>query len=383
MTDVPTNPAGEPVSRAPQPRARHQKGSSGRSSRPLLIAVLVVGVLLVALVGALVGLQLSKHSTGSGTQPTTTPTTGTRLATTTTVSSTPVSRPNQIVAVNSGGAVQVIDAASGAVIRTLVPTGAVGPQVTVTPDGKTVYFEKSDGCEGEIDAVPMAGGAVTSITKGSLPTVSPDGKTLALAREPSLSDQSCPGSGNIALQFSVVLRQLVGGSEKSFPMSPALASSGLPAPVSYLSWSADNRRLAVSVSSVEDNEGWNLYLFDTSSDSYYVAPNSPTVPVTGDNAAKSYYGEGAFLPDGKLFAVRLCCTGIPPTTSSVILQLVSASSGAVSDTVAVGYSDRAHTSLGSDSSGQWLLYLSGTELEISHNGGQPSPLPGSYLAVTW
>ena len=50
----------------------------------------------------------------------------------------------------------------------------------------------------------------------------------------------------------------------TLPMVPAGQDSGLPAPISHLSWAADNDHLAVSTLSVQDNEGWALVIVDTS-----------------------------------------------------------------------------------------------------------------------
>jgi hypothetical protein len=212
--------------------------------------------------------------------------------------------------------------------------------------------------------------------------VSPDGTQLAMARQPDTSQTSCIGTGNIATQYTVVIRNLTTGVEHVYPASPKLTSTGLPVPISHLSWSADGSHLAVAISAVEDNEGWNLAVMDPATDAYFYSPTSTTVPVTGAQASQSYYREGVFLPDAGFFVVRMCCAGVPPRVTSVSLQEVSAT-GAVEQVVAVGFTDRDHTSLAVDASGQWLLYLSGNDLEVSQGGHTPTMLASGLVAAAW
>jgi hypothetical protein len=54
-------------------------------------------------------------------------------------------------------------------------------------------------------------------------------------------------------------------------------------PISHLSCAPDSAGLAVSTSAAADNEGWGLYLVNSSVAKYYVVPGPGTrfVPVTG------------------------------------------------------------------------------------------------------
>lgn len=51
--------------------------------------------------------------------------------------------------------------------------------------------------------------------------------------------------------------------------------------------------------------------------------------------------------------------------------------------VAVGFTDRDHTSLAVDRSGKELLYLSGTDLYVSDGGQRPRLVTGGVIAATW
>ena len=167
-------------------------------------------------------------------------------------------------------------------------------------------------------------------------------------------------------------------------MSPASRASGLPAPISHLSWARDNTQLAVSISQPEDNEGWAVVLVDTAAAAYYEGGVGDTpVPVTGSPQAQdSYYREGVFLPDGNLFVSRACCTGIPVKNTSRLMWEVDIS-GAQVHQVAIGYPALEHTSLDVSTSGKWLLYLAGNDLYVSHYGRTPAKLATGLVAAAW
>jgi hypothetical protein len=296
--------------------------------------------------------------------------------------------PSQVVAVTTSGALVVLAMPGGSVLRTLLRSGALGDEVSVSPDGRTVYVAVSSGCYGEIEAVPLAGGAARPIVAGTFPALSPNGASLAFAHQlpfqsPDLFARCSPHTGNPATLFSLVIRNLASGSERSYPVAPAYSSSGLPAPISHLSWAADGVRLLVSSPAVEDNEGWKLVVVDTRTARYWFAPSTALVPVAGFSAGW-YSPEAVFEPDGNLFAVRQCCAGIMHSApGQVRLDQVSATTGAVLSQVAIGFADRAHTSLDVDPSGHWLLYLSGDDLFVSADGAVPTEQATSLAAAAW
>ena len=339
----------------------------------------------LAAAAALTALTACGGSSGStGTQGATPSSSASVLSTgSPSATASPAARPPGMVAVTSGGALVVLNSATGAPARTLVPGGVLGDEISVSPDGGTVYFAEKHGCTGDIAAVPVTGGSPVVIAAGTLPALSPDGKTLAFAREPSLTTGCVPASGNLTTQFQLVLRTLSSGAERVLPMLPASQSSGLPAPISHVSWAADDSRLLVSVSSVQDNEGWQMVIVNTGSASFYLSgAGDVSVPVSGAAAQRSYWREGVFMPNGNLFVSRVCCAGFPVHNRSALLWEVSPG-GVLQHQVAVGFPNLVHTSLAVNRAGRWLLYLAGTSLYVSDNGSTPRQLGAGLAAAAW
>jgi hypothetical protein len=298
-----------------------------------------------------------------------------------------------IVAVTGKGALVVLNPATGEATRILVGSGVAGGALAVSPDGSTVYFAARVGCRDEIESVPVAGGTPTEITEGVLPSVSPDGTELAFAREPfsggSAHQVFLPGCRQAAPTspgFSVVVRDLASGHETVYPAPPG-TDSALPAAISRLSWAPSGRQLLVSAGPVQDNEGWDLVVMNLAAARYYLpsaaSAGATSVPVTaGLDAARSYYREGVFAPDGGLFVDVVCCSGVPVHQPSSLLREVGPA-GQLVRQVAIGYADRDHTSLDADPAGGWLLYLSGSDLFLVPAGKAAFTLTSGLLAAAW
>jgi WD40-like Beta Propeller Repeat len=287
-----------------------------------------------------------------------------------------------IVAVTTKGALVVLDPLSGEARRILVARGVAGGAVAVAPDGGTVYFTARNGCLGEIESVPVAGGRARMIAPGARPALSPDGKKLAFARQ--------PGSGaagvchNPPADDQVVVRDLAGGGETVLPSgnSPSENGTARPVPVTQLSWAPDGRRLLVAAGPAQAGQGSYLTEVDLATARRYLpSAGSGSVPVPGA-APGAYYRGGVFLPDGDLFVNRVCCTaGAPRVTSSLLLEVDPA--GHLIRKVGTGFLDRVHTSFGADPSGHWLLYLSGPDLFLSLDGAAPFKLTTGLTAAAW
>jgi len=304
-------------------------------------------------------------------------------------SSTPATSPSGgepgIVAVTTAGALERLDPSNGNATQTLVPSGVLGDEISVSPDGSKVYFAARAGCKGVVESVPIGGGSPTVIAMGVLPAISPDGGKLAFAIEPSLTQGCVPNTPNLAPLYKLVIRTVSTGAEQILPLPPQVQKGGLPSPISHLSWAADSTRLAVSTSAVQDNEGWNVWIVETSVAKYYVQPGSGVtfVPVTGSPAPqKSYLREAIFLPDGDLFISRACCGGVPIRNTSKLMWVVDPTGNLVHQ-VAIGFASLDHYSLAADASGQWLLYLAGHDLYLSQGGNRPSLIGSGFIAATW
>lgn len=291
--------------------------------------------------------------------------------------------PPAIVAVTKGGALVTLNPATGSVSRTLVSSRVQGDEISVSSTGM-VYFAVRHGCTTEIEAIPVAGGTVTGITPGILPAVTADGTKLAYAEQPTLAPGCVPSASDLVPFYHLDVRTLSSGSTSRLPMLAAGQDSGLPAPISHLSWAPDNDHLAVSISAAQDNEGWNLNIVDTSQAQYYLSGTGVTsVPVTGSpSKQQSYLREGVYMPNGSLFVSRACCAGFPVRNTSRLMWEVS-TAGTLVHQVAVGFANLDHTSLDVSPLGGWLLYLAGHSLFVSQGGATPRELTTGLIAASW
>jgi WD40-like Beta Propeller Repeat len=289
-----------------------------------------------------------------------------------------IAEPRVLVAVTSGGTLETVDPATGSPTSTLA-TGVTGDEVSISPDSSMVYFESAVGCLHEIERVPVSGGNPDVVASGSVPALSPDGSELAYVRQPQGNDGPCAGQTGSASSYELVVRQVATGAETTYPVAPQLSGSP-PDPVDHLSWSADGKQLAVSMGANSAGTGWQLAIFDPASDNYYFTGSG--VAVTGNDSSASYYREGVFMPDGNLFVNRVCCEGTDAVTSNLLLE-VDPSGGSILHQVAIGILANDHTSLDVDSSGEWLLYLSGDALFVSKAGNRPTLLTTGLSAAAW
>ncbi len=299
--------------------------------------------------------------------------------------------PPTIVGVTTAGALVTLNPATGVVEDTLVASGAVG-EVSVARSGR-VFFVVPNGCGSTIEEVSITGGQVTVIGPGSAPAVSPDGAKLAYASQPQYgSPPDCQvSSPDLDEWFQLKIRMLASGATVTLPALPALPTaqgSGLPHPISHLSWSADNTHLAVSISPAEDNDGYQVNLVDTAQARHFVAGTGVvTVPVSGSpDPQGTVLGEADYLPDGDLFVSRFCCEGTPGSSGSSLIWEVT-TSGAFVHQVAIGDPDYGHSSLDATPDGHWLLYVAHTvdaaTLYVSQDGATPRALTTGIFAAAW
>ena len=292
-------------------------------------------------------------------------------------------RPPAMAGVTAGGSLVLLSQATGSPIRTLVRGGVIGDEISVSADGQTIYFSRRHGCVDDVESVPVSGGQPTLITTGSLPAISPDGSTLAFARQPTLTRHCMAGAGDLSAQYDLVTRTLSSGVERIYPVLPASQSSGLPAPISHLSWAPNGTELAVSIAAIQDNEGWQIALLDTATAQNYLGGTGVTpVPMTGPDRRRSYWREGVYLPDGNLFVSRACCAGEPVRNVSKLMWEITPA-GVIRHRVAIGFPGLDHTSLAVNHSGKWLLYLAGTGLYVSEKGARPRALGSGLIAAAW
>lgn len=158
-----------------------------------------------------------------------------------------VATPPEIVGVTTAGALVTLNPTTGVVEQTLVPSGVAAGEVSVSGSGQ-VFFVVDDGCGSSIEEVAIGGGRVAVIAPGSAPAVSPDGTKLAYASQPTTYNAGCqPASQDLDEWYQLEIRTLSSGATITLAAVPAAQDTGLPHPISHLSWSADNDHLAVSM----------------------------------------------------------------------------------------------------------------------------------------
>src|SRR5271166_4401416 len=124
--------------------------------------------------------------------------------------------PPAMVAVTHGGALVTLNPATGTVTQTLVSSHVLGDEISVSSSGM-VYFAAKRGCTSEVEAIPVAGGAVTTLARGSLPAVSPDGSKLAYADQPMLVAGCVPHVTDLVTLYHVDIRTLSSGATVKLP----------------------------------------------------------------------------------------------------------------------------------------------------------------------
>ena len=146
--------------------------------------------------------------------------------------------PSQIVAATEDGRLVVLDAATGAEIRTLADGLDAGTTVAVTPDGERVFFDRRSSPQSdpprELLTVPTGGGEPDRLIGGAgQPAVSPDGRLLAFVRyqPPGLQVVEVPDT------FEGWIPNVVGDGEVSGTSQAVLAPS----------WAPDSRHIAYTV----------------------------------------------------------------------------------------------------------------------------------------
>jgi hypothetical protein len=361
---------------------------SRTARRGRLVAVAVAAVALMPAMSACGAFNSSSSSAAAPAQSGTTGAggaTGAASAGASAAAGAPGAAP-WIVAATTSGALVRLNALTGAVEQTLVPsgTGVQGDEISVSDSGMVYYAVGSGACDSTIYSIPDGGGGVpTPIISGRLPAISPDGTKLAYAAEPGPA-QDCSGwnTSTPGSAFKVDIRTISGGTTVDIPEIP-VGQQGLPAPITHLSWASDNQHLAVSIEPVQDNEGWALNLLDTSSAQTYEGGNVLTVPVTGASPdGSSYLSEGVYLPDGNLFVVHGCCAGIPAKTDAPLLWEVQPD-GVLVHQVTIGFANITHDSLDASRDGNWLLYLGGGNLYVSQGGARPTQEASGMVAAAW
>lgn len=266
-------------------RRRHRRKVARRGLAGAVVVAVGIGVPLVA-----------GRSGGSG-----------RVVTTAPAPGTPVLAPSdQFLAVDRTRA-EIIDAASGAVTRTMLLRPAlteVPSSLAVDPTGNQAYVSVDVGppCSSALLVeVDLTTGASRTVATGAAdPAVSPDGSHLAYV------DTSAAPPGAQASDFPaecgpprVTVRNLRTGGSQTWQIGGEGYGNSPPQLISSLAWAPDGRRLVIG-----SFTGPGVQFLDTARP---VGPDNPTTVVGGGG-----YVSPAILPDGSLVAVKHFCPPEPP-----------------------------------------------------------------------
>lgn len=273
----------------------------------------------------------------------------------------PPGAPAEIVAATSDSRLVVMNAETGAVLRTLADGLGAGTTIAVTPDRERVFFDRPNSPESdpprELLTVPTSGGEVSRLIGGAgQPAVSPDGRLLAFVRyqAPGLQVVEIPDT------FDDWLPNVVGDGEISGTSQAVLAPS----------WAPDSRHLAYTVVAPDGSPprvaelGYGIRL-----------DAAPAIPVpVGSCAVTSYLGDTGLVAvaHGGDRAIA-----VDPASGEGVRELFRGP----------GLGCGADRPLASDRTGAHLLYVApGATPELyrwSEGDAEPTKIADGITAAAW
>jgi WD40 repeat protein len=152
--------------------------------------------------------------------------------------------PSRIVGVTYDGRLVIVSAKDGHILHTLAADAAAANGVSVSPDGRTIYYARDTGARcgtGDpvttVAAIPVAGGAPTDLVSNvRFPAVSPDGRSLAFTGIPNCSDAG----------RSILVRNLTRDTHRygSYDEEWSVSTGTSPwVAVQSLAWMPDSKRI--------------------------------------------------------------------------------------------------------------------------------------------
>lgn len=204
----------------------------------------------------------------------------------------PAAAPSDELVVLRAGTIQLVDAATGGVVRTVADThSAEGPlkgPISVDPKGSVVYATASlsISCPSQIIvAVDLATGARRAVSESAVdPALSPNGTKLAYL---SVGGPNCTAG-------EVVVRDVASGTQQSWPTSLGAA---VPAQDATLHWAPDGRRLVIGG---RDQANVGAEVLDT-----MLGPSTDNPHPVGAGALNLL--DPALLADGQIATITRPC----------------------------------------------------------------------------
>ncbi len=305
----------------------------------------------------------------------------------TTAEATVASRPPVLVATSEKGRLVVINTTTGKTERVLVTYPAsntscegLGESLSLTPDSKTVYFErmiKSDSeCDKSIWSVAVTGGMPKKIVNGLTPRVSQDGTKLSY-----FNLKKAEGEGSDYSNIGDLrVRNLTTGAETIVATNVSCACGGQ----AFASWAPDGKQIAVQGTNCGCGGApyEELRIYDAAKkDSFKAVPLPKTI---SDKAAWAY---PTYTPDGYLFVLEIPKFNISAESFKAMgtprILVVNPTTGSIANTITSGFEDRYYSSTSVDNSGKHLLYLSNGNLMVSDQFKRPTQLATGLIGASW
>jgi hypothetical protein len=290
------------------------------------------------------------------------------------------SRPADIAAV-VGGSVVLLDGRDGHTVRTLAThteatTGGFPylEGVSLSPDGKTVYYALAGDCGPATIYRVAADGRTPSegMVDGLSPAVSPDGRKLAYAvagPEGTSRDRHC--------QNAIVVRDLKTGAERTwrYPDTPDYGTELYrDAVISEIAWAPDSTRLAYTLS----YEGDSISVLDTEKDADLSQTTEVVVPDGGGNSSHPAWQASTGLL--ALFNTRFECCFDDNYTGPPRALLFDPDRRVGTPLLPAG---RRVSALDFDASGAHLLYVEGGRLYRRSGPQAPVALAAGVTHADW
>ena len=302
-------------------------------------------------------------------------------STTPSPTATPASVPDEIVAIategtsNADDRIVVVSTATGNVVRVLAEakpdagphTPSFAPELSLSPDGSTVYFVRMGehfGCDEQIVSVPFAGGSEHVVVQGHAPALSPDGRYLAYSGK---------GLEPNCQQNPLVVRDLTNGEERRWTWAAEHPDDPYQGGGAFgLAWAPDSRHLAFYRN--DGDPHWVTSVLDTSQGETLLDARLVGSQDEGWWAPR-YLGDGTLAllhtvesihsnPGGRQRVIQ-----VDPSNGNVLSLLAPPAAGV--------------TDLAVDRSGTFLVYVSTDGVFRVQDGEAIRVTTGAYQAVAW
>jgi hypothetical protein len=324
-----------PLLNPESPDFRRHPPTSSKRVRPLHVAGAVIAVAALVVVGVVVAQRVGRPS---------------RQVVTTGPASAKVSyQPSSRLVVLARGTLQVVNATTGAVIRTVAihgPTNKLGDGLTVSPNSRSVYTGRGATLcrNSSVVRISLVTGDETTVVAHALhPALSPNGDLLAYTA--AVAPPKRFGEPQFCETGRTFVRNLATGRIRSWNITAHPGGDHADLYIGNLTWASDSRRLLLSVTG-SDIPASEIKILDVTR---AMSTTNPT-----NVGGRTTYDSPILLPDGDIMGVvdtchnNASCPGESDPPSPTI-HVIEPGSGRV---VSSFRGDRGEGGLTIDASGQ-------------------------------